>query len=327
MSSATRLDNVQALRGIAAMMVCAYHLAGHTDGMNRLLPADDPVLKISSFGPTGVFVFFVISGFIIPYSMHRSKYETRYFFSFWKKRLWRLHPPYVVTLLLTIGLAVFNQITGKTMEDLSATRILSHFFYLTKILEMEWFNPIFWTLAIEIQYYLVLALAFPLLNSEARWKRALFILLLSASTWLLKDDRFITFYIGPFLMGFVLFYILIKKINMTECLLYALLASFNIYYFVGSHWLIASFFAVFFILYIQKTPRFMNNVGEVSYSLYLTHPLFGGLFIYFLLPYAGNLWLGYGVLAGAVIFSLCMAHFFYRFVERPAIEWSGRVSA
>ncbi len=322
MAVATRFDNVQALRGIAALMVCVFHLAGHTDGVRRLLPDGDAVLQLSSYGPTGVFVFFVISGFIIPYSMHRSNYDIGQFLIFFKKRLWRLHPPYILTLLLTIAVVAFNNFYGKSNEDLGAIRLLSHFFYTTKIINLEWLNPIFWTLAIEIQYYLLLALTFSWFNGDKFWQRATFISILLASTYFLKDDRFLTFYIGPFVLGFSIFYFLIKKINFLEAALYAVLASINILYFVGPHWLIAGTFAVFFILYIIKTPRILNGLGEISYSLYLTHPLFGGLFIYLLLPYISGPWSGYAILTGGVVFSIFVSHLFYLLIERRSIAWS-----
>lgn len=325
MQQNTKFEHVQALRGVAALMVCIFHLAGHSDGQTHLLQSGDPVLRFASFGPTGVFVFFVISGFIIPFAMWRSEYTTSRFFSFWKKRLWRLHPPYLLTLLLTIAVIVFNNYSGKSNEDVSTLRIVSHLFYFTKIIDLEWFNPIFWTLAIEIQYYLILSLAFSLVNNDKVLWRAAFVLLLLVSTYFLKNDKFITFYIGPFVLGFSLFYFLIKKINVYECLLYAAMASINIYYFVGPHWLIASLFAVFFILYIEKTPKVLNFIGETSYSLYLTHPLFGGLFIYLLLPYAANPWMSYLILFGAILFAQGMAFLFYRWIEKPSIAWSQSV--
>lgn len=326
MEPQSRFLNVQALRGIAALMVCIFHLAGHSDGNQRLLSPEDSVFKLASFGPTGVFVFFVISGFIIPYAMHKSRYAFVHFFSFWKKRLWRLHPPYLVTLAITISLVVFNNINGKSNEDIDFIRITSHLFYLTKILDYEWLNPIFWTLAIEIQYYLLLSLAFSWFNGEKFWQRASFVLLLLSSTYFLKDDKFITFYIGPFVLGFSIYYFLVKRVSVLECVLYSTLASINILYFVGPHWLYASTFAVFFILYVVKTPTFLNGLGEISYSLYLTHPLFGGLFIYLLLPSANEPWKAYLMLTGAVLFSILMSYFFYLFIEKRSIQWSRSVN-
>lgn len=314
--------NVQSLRGIAALMVCVFHLAGHTDGQHALLKQNDPVLHWTSFGPTGVFVFFVISGFIIPYSMDKANYQLSDFITFFRKRIWRLHPPYIVVLVLTIALVLFNNYLGKTNENVSIWRVVSHLFYFTKISGLEWFNPIFWTLAIEIQYYLLLALFFSLLNSKQRWKRCLWILGLLLSTILLNDDKWVFYYIGPFVMGFALYYYLIKRINVLECLCYFILACGNIFYFVGPHWLYASIAAVLFILFIKKTPSFLNYLGEISYSLYLTHALFGGLFIYLLLPFCRTTLMSYVVLLGAILFSIFSAHFFYRLIEKRAIEWS-----
>ena len=86
------------------------------------------------------------------------------------------------------------------------------------------------------------------------WQRMSFVLLMLISTYFLKDDRFITFYIGPFVLGFSVFYLMIKRLNLIECMVYAILASLNIYYFVGSHWFIASAFALFFISFDAAVP-------------------------------------------------------------------------
>lgn len=321
-----KLASIQALRGIAAFMVCFFHLAGHSDGSRTLLQAEDPIKQLSSFGPTGVFVFFVISGFVIPLSMDRSKFDLSKAALFFKKRLWRLHPPYLITLALTIGIGIYNNSTGMTQLDLSITNIISHFFYVTHIFHLEWLNPIFWTLATEIQYYIILVILFTWINSNQLWKRATVVALLLFSTWLWPDDRFITYYISPFIIGFSCYYFLIKKHSLIECAIYALAASFIIFQFVGLHWLIASLAAAAFILYISNVHPSLSFLGNISYSLYLTHPMIGGLVIFILMPFSNGLLMDYIILLFGLAASIAFSWVFYRLVEVPSMKKAQKMS-
>ena len=38
--------------------------------------------------------------------------------------------------------------------------------YTVDYLHTDWFNPVFWTLAIEFQFYLIIGLVFPLLFAK-----------------------------------------------------------------------------------------------------------------------------------------------------------------
>jgi peptidoglycan/LPS O-acetylase OafA/YrhL len=321
-----KLASIQALRGIAAFMVCFFHLAGHSDGTRTLLQNEDHIKQLSSFGPTGVFVFFVISGFVIPLSMDRSKFDLSKAVIFFKKRLWRLHPPYIITLALTIAIGFYNNSTGMTHLDLSFTNIISHFFYVTHIFNLEWLNPIFWTLAIEIQYYIILVVLFSWINSDQVWKRAAVVALLLSSTWLLPDDRFITYYISPFIVGFSCYYFLVKKHSVIECAIYAIAAAIVILHYVGLHWLIASLAAAAFILYITSVHRSLSFLGNISYSLYLTHPMIGGLVIFVLMPFSSGLMTDYFILFCGLASSIAFSWLFYRWIEVPSMKKAQNVS-
>ncbi len=63
------IQSIQLLRGIAAFMV----LLNHGYGVKAL---PDSAFKYSFlYGSTGVNIFFIISGFIIPYSMFINNYK------------------------------------------------------------------------------------------------------------------------------------------------------------------------------------------------------------------------------------------------------------
>ena len=90
-----RLQAVEYTRGVAAFMVMWFHFT-------YLLP--DGVLRASGlYGYLGVEAFFVISGFIIPYSMDLRHYRLgRDSWTFIGRRIIRLEPPYVMSVLLIL---------------------------------------------------------------------------------------------------------------------------------------------------------------------------------------------------------------------------------
>src|SRR6185436_3528207 len=107
-----RLRGIDALRGAAALGVVFYHAVEQGDKVlpNNLFQYPIRLVQFgSSFGYIGVFLFFVISGFCIHLQWARTKAagiepEIR-FGPFWKRRIRRLYPPYLITLLLFLLLA------------------------------------------------------------------------------------------------------------------------------------------------------------------------------------------------------------------------------
>ena len=169
----SRLRSIDALRGIAALGVVLYHAI--EKGTNALPNNifDYPVRAlqfISSYGYIGVFLFFVISGFCIHLQWAKAKAagvepDVR-FGPFWKRRLRRLYPPYILALLLFFLVAY-------SYGELNFT----HFFFYDLVMHLLMLhnldpqtcytiNGVFWTLAIEEQLYLAY---FLLLFVRIRW--------------------------------------------------------------------------------------------------------------------------------------------------------------
>ncbi|HEX5965186.1 MAG TPA: acyltransferase, partial [Pyrinomonadaceae bacterium] len=172
-TESTRLRSIDALRGIAALGVVFYHAV--EQGKN-VLPNnffDYPVRAlqlISSFGYIGVYLFFVISGFCIHLQWAKARAtgiepDVR-FGPFWKRRLRRLYPPYVIALGLFL-------LVAHSYGELNFT----HFFFYDIVMHLLMLhnldsqtcytiNGVFWTLAIEEQLYLAY---FLLLFVRVRW--------------------------------------------------------------------------------------------------------------------------------------------------------------
>src|ERR1041384_8041903 len=102
-----RLRGIDALRGAAALGVVLFHAVqqGEKALPHNILQYPVRVVQFAStFGYIGVFLFFVISGFCIHLQWARSKAAgiepEIHFTSFWKRRIRRLYPPYIIALLL-----------------------------------------------------------------------------------------------------------------------------------------------------------------------------------------------------------------------------------
>lgn len=148
---------VDALRGIAALGVVIYHLkaGNHIPLLASALPAWATV--IVDQGNLGVAVFFVLSGFVISHSVHADRVSMPLAGRFMLRRSLRLDPPYWVAIVLTLGFAAASTISvpHKTIPEISAGQIGAHIFYLQEILGYPEINTVFWTLCMEVQFYLI----------------------------------------------------------------------------------------------------------------------------------------------------------------------------
>jgi len=156
-----RLTSIDALRGIAALGVVLYHAYGRTDlawPRGFLQWPAFFIHTLTSFGYIGVFLFFVISGFCIHLQWARARAASQQhpirFGAFWKRRLRRLYPAYLIALvlyLLVTWLSVGYKLSGANVYDVVMHLLMLHNFDPKTAYSI---NGVFWTLAIEEQLYL-----------------------------------------------------------------------------------------------------------------------------------------------------------------------------
>ena len=110
-----RLQSIDALRGMAALGVVLYHAVSRTQNAVPHNFFQWPVKLmqfLSSFGYIGVFLFFVISGFCIHLQWAKSraggKEKPIQFGSFWRRRIRRLYPPYLMAFALFMLMAALS---------------------------------------------------------------------------------------------------------------------------------------------------------------------------------------------------------------------------
>ena len=146
-----RLGWLDVLRGLAALAVvfdhAGYYLLQHVRAV---------LYHWFDFGDYGVFVFFIISGYIVPASLER-KGSVR---TFWVSRLFRLYPLY----LLAVGIAValylghFGSLRGENADP--ETSILSQLLMMSNVLVGQNLPKVVWSLSYEMVFYLLLTALF-----------------------------------------------------------------------------------------------------------------------------------------------------------------------
>lgn len=128
------------------------------------------VVFLSSLGYVGVFLFFVISGFCIHLQWAKSRVAGKpssiRFGPFWKRRIRRLYPPYLIALALFLAMAALS--VGLDVTHFFVYDVVMHLLMLHNLDPRTCYsiNGVFWTLAIEEQLYLAY---FLLLYLRTRW--------------------------------------------------------------------------------------------------------------------------------------------------------------
>ena len=155
------IPEIDGLRFLAIAPVVLLHLGTNLKRTQAVVyspPADqDPIGVLASHGGVGVAIFFAISGFIlaIPFAAAFMKgAEPVRLRTFYLRRLTRLEPPYLVTLIAFYLLRVATQQNDalELLPHLGASAL-----YIHNLVYGAWstVNPVAWSLEIEVQFYLM----------------------------------------------------------------------------------------------------------------------------------------------------------------------------
>ena len=131
---------IEALRGVAALLVMATHYTYFLT----------PQAGLWGFASTGVDLFFVLSGYVFaPYLFGKPLSLRPHLI----RRFFRLYPLYLCALLLYVGLHVP---TSAAWDHFGVHLLMGH--TLTSLAIAKFYNPAFWSLPPEVEYYLLLPL-------------------------------------------------------------------------------------------------------------------------------------------------------------------------
>jgi peptidoglycan/LPS O-acetylase OafA/YrhL len=121
-----------------------------------LLPLRSFLYQWFNLGQYGVFVFFLVSGYIVPASLER-KGSVR---GFWISRAFRLYPMFLVALALSAVAYVTGHGSVANAGRHPLTAILGWLFMLQNLLAGLNVPVVTWTLSYEMVFYLLLAALF-----------------------------------------------------------------------------------------------------------------------------------------------------------------------
>ncbi len=303
------------LRGLAALAVAFFHFTN-----NGWLPHGHWLKDLGYYGHLGVRTFFVISGFVVPFAMACGGYSLGSFFPFLGRRMVRIYPPYLASLL-SMGLSVWMR--GATPPGVGDS--LAHFFYLNDLLGRPWLLDVYWTLALEMQFYLFAALAWPLLSRPQCLPFLGLVAVCVGVGSVTPGDRHLLGYISYFLLGGALFRLHTRlDTPLLATLLIAALAGL-IWRQHGLASSVAALLPVPAVLVFASRHGFSRFLGKISYSLYLCHLSAGGFLLAAVGPWVTNPGLRSGMVAAALALSVAVAWVGYRVIEAPSIAWSKRV--
>jgi len=158
------LDWLQALRGIAALLVVLTHARYFLHGT----PSESLAEALLRPGAMGVDLFFLVSGFIMVYTTTDSDGSLRYATTFLIKRFARIWPVYVVVALL--GVLIEKGPSWFLAQDHLVAMAKSLLFLPVDTAKPPYYDLPFaigWTLNFEAYFYLVFSVA--MLLGRLRW--------------------------------------------------------------------------------------------------------------------------------------------------------------
>ena len=277
MAAAKRNDVIDALRGVAIILVLIFHYTVRytpprwpTDlyGFDHVFDAR------LALGRYGVHIFFVISGLVITMTALRAKSAL----DFAVKRVARIIPALAVAALITLAICQFGP------PDLRRTPLdfLATFTFMPDKLGREYVDGVYWSLSIEMRFYAWVA-ASALILGRRFWMGLLVPAALSlfitsgAVSWFL-----IVSYWPFFFLGMAIWYALFERERIPAVVLG--LAGAGLLFFRGEHWLeppSVLLVSALMAALLMREPRLfvLPWIGRISYSLYLIHNVIGVILI------------------------------------------------
>jgi peptidoglycan/LPS O-acetylase OafA/YrhL len=285
--SRRRFTLIDGLRGLAAVSVMLYHYC--TGDMRVHLAALLPAwfMAATRKGWLGVQVFFVLSGFVIAYAIGRREMTAGNGARFALRRQVRLDPPYWLSLALSCAWPWGWKLHLRDARWVPGWADVGyHLAYLQDIFRRHPIQPVYWTLAIEVQFYMAFVLSLVLLR---RWPRLAPWVLLASGLWALDVAmhwRIPKIWFVPhwymFVLGVLTWWRLDKRVHWLPHALFIAWIALNGYHYDRLEpWAAASVATLITLagardrLHRWLDVRWLQFLGAVSYGIYLLHPVTG----------------------------------------------------
>lgn len=360
------IREIDGLRFLAIFPVVVQHLSERLE-RNTVIPFRagsefDIATFITNRGFIGVYIFFIISGFILakPFASFRLKGGKEISLrSYYVRRVTRLEPPYIIVMVLvSLALMVMGYYSWSDLYP----HLIASIFYLHSIIYESWsfINPPVWTLEIEVQFYIVapfLALALFAIKNNILRRVSLIALIL---TLLVLQDYFnvtqgytiltILAHIHYFVIGFLLVDIYLNEwergFHRKSVFNYLALLSFAgamISWSWDHHLMNRILFSVFLFMLVYSVFRstwvnkfftmpWITAIGGMCYTIYLIHlPIIEFLIQYTRYVYVSDVFIINFILQLLIHLPVLLGFsiIFFLLVEKPCMhkDWPKQLKA
>lgn len=321
-----RLAELDALRGIAAVLVMLFHF---TFQYEQLYGHRLPLSFSVPWGHYGVNLFFMISGFVIFLTLHRIERPMDFLVS----RLSRLFPAYWVAVILTFLLTNLLALPEKTVTIGTA---IANFMMFHGLFRIPHVDDVYWTLEVELLFYVWSILLYRLgwLN---RVHLALALLLALRLAYFVAERYFgvdLPFTLSrllilPYIPWFCCGIMIYRRVYLSDqtplldwCVLAIAIGTLAMVNGLGVGLLAIGLSGVLLAATLGRLPLLASPVlvwlGAISYTLYLLHENIGWGLIW-QVQQAG-LSTGLSIFL-AILVALLMATVLTKLVEVPAMRW------
>lgn len=349
---AGRLHHIDSLRAVAALLVLYMHVSESFRGLSPETESSRWLYDVAFLfdaGRIGVVAFFMISGFVIPFSARPDRPAAGWDFAI--KRLFRIYPAYWLSVFA--GAFACYWLWGRSfgLQD-----VLVNLTLMQDLVGVPSAQGLYWTLLVELTFYAI-CLAF-LLSGKIRdyayiggFATALALVVLVALTAKGPGNPILGFNVIQWFVHlsimttgtlFRAWYDGELRTRGPRLLLWALLAFYLIGFpaistlFADLPWRYTVPYSIGVLLFVvgstvvRISHPLMSWLGQISYSIYLFHAAVFYPLLWLLLQLPTDAWwrtrhLGF-YLGLNVLLTVLLAGLVYHFVERPAIEGGRRVA-
>lgn len=344
------------LRGIACIIVVISHFFGVFYAMPQavhdllriggtdLHEAVYPVFhffqlpSIFNYGAIGVSLFFLISGFVIPFSL--DKYTGK---GFLFNRMCRIYPTYFCALSITVFVLFLNSSIYNSVFSITFSDFLRQAFLIRDLFWVPSLDGVSWTLEIEIKFYIICLFMYKIAKNKIC---GLLVVLLALSCMMLVmsyfsesipyTQKFVVLLDVPILIymlcgsifNFMYREILSPRVSLIMMLLLLLIfkVTSNISILPENTYIISFiiFSGGYCLKNVIKENRLFSFMADISYPMYAVHGVLGYTILEYFVRANYNIWVGFMVTFSVVVLVSWVLHIT---VEKPTITLSKKYAS
>ncbi|MBD2095425.1 acyltransferase [Trichocoleus sp. FACHB-591] len=345
-STRKKLELIQACRGIAALLVVLFHVTEFSqEKLNQNF-----LSGLFAFGGSGVDFFFVLSGFIIFFAHQADIGQKQKLNAFIVKRVIRVYPLYWIITLALLPIYFLIPSFGKGYE-----RDLGVILKSLLLVPQENFPVLIvgWTLSHEIFFYFIFGLAIWLTPKVSRFVLCSWLGGTLTFFWLSVSDRasavqpplLLNFIFNPHNLEFAFgclaaYWVVGKRIKLGVIYLISGVVLF-ITSGLGDNYTnveipdviaygLPSMLVVLGAASIDlnqgwKSPTWLNELGDASYSIYLVHyPCLAACFKVAIALNLVSLFGNFLTMSLLTVIAVIVGWLTYLYLEKPLITWLRR---